>query len=334
MRSSALAVALGLAAAAGPAPAPVGGPWKAAGPGYDWSFPRDHRSHPGYRNEWWYVTGIVESAEPPARRFAYQLTFFRVGLAAERSAEASAGGSAWAANDVVMGHVAITDLASGEHRFSEVLYRAVPLLGGFGEDPDPVLAWSRGPPGTEARWELAMRGGEFRVSMDDDDRRMALRLVLSPERPPVLEGPGGLSRKSSVEGVASLYYSVTRLGTSGTLSVDGTTWRVRGESWMDREFGSSQLASDQEGWDWFALRLADGRDLMLYLLRGRAGAPGFASGTLVDARGAPTYLSGADFRIRVAGRWRSPVSGADYPAGLGGRCPGRGPLAASGAGGS
>src|SRR5512136_393350 len=53
---------------------------------------------------------------------------------------------------------------------------------------------------------------------------------------------------------------------------------------------------------------------MLYVLRGR-GEAGFASGTLVERDGRPRWLSGADFRIRATGRWRSPVTGADYPAG-------------------
>jgi len=318
MRSSPLSVALALAAAAGPAWGAE--EWTPAGPGYAWSFPRDHRAHAGYRNEWWYVTGIVESAEEPARRLAYQVTFFRIGLAPGPRA----AGSSWAATDVVMGHAAIADLGSGEHRFSEVVYRAVPLLAGFGEEPDPVLVWSRGPPGTEGRWELALAGDGFLLSMEDRASGMALRLALSPERAPLLEGPGGLSRKSSKEGAASLYYSVTRLATSGAVTLGGSTCRVRGESWMDREFGSSQLASDQSGWDWFALRLSDGRDLMLYVLRGRDGAPDFQSGTLADAGGHPTYLSGGDFRVRVTRRWKSPGTGADYPAGWEVEVPGAG----------
>ncbi len=298
---------LALLLASGPA-------WKPAAPGHDWSFPADHWSHPGYRNEWWYFTGILSSpgaSGAPERRFGYQVTFFRIGI----SPSPRGGGSAWSASDVLMGHAALTDLASGERVFSEVIYRAVPLLAGFGAAPDPLLAWSRGPPGTEALWELRLEGGDFAIQVTDRAKGFALRLELHPDRGPVLQGPDGVSRKSSREGFASLYYSLPRLSTEGELELGGKVARVRGQSWMDKEFGSSQLAPDQAGWDWFALRLADGRDLMLYVLRDKAGGVSFGSGTLVDRDGKPRWLTGEDFRLRATGRWRSPATGAEYPSG-------------------
>jgi len=322
MRSSAALLALWLAvgpgatrSAVGPiaaaSPAPSAPAWRAAAPGHAWAFPRDHSSHPGYRNEWWYFTGTLRAQDVPGQRFGYQVTFFRVGLSPSRPAE----GSAWGATDVLMGHAAVTDLATGKHVFSEVLYRAIPLLGGFGEPPDPLLAWSRGPPGTGTSWELWRDGEGFALAVADAAQGMSLHLSLEPSRPPVLQGPGGLSRKAERDGFASLYYSLTRLSTGGVVTVDGRTWPVRGESWMDKEFGSSQLAPDQAGWDWFALRLADGRDLMLYVLRGKAGAADFGHGTLVEPDGRPRWLDAGDFRIRATRRWRSPATGADYPAG-------------------
>jgi predicted secreted hydrolase len=42
-------------------------------------FPRDHGSHPEYRQEWWYVTGNLDSAA--GERFGFELTFFRFALA-------------------------------------------------------------------------------------------------------------------------------------------------------------------------------------------------------------------------------------------------------------
>lgn len=42
-------------------------------PGYEFSFPRDHGNHPGYKLEWWYWTGHLTSEE--GRRFGLQLTF-------------------------------------------------------------------------------------------------------------------------------------------------------------------------------------------------------------------------------------------------------------------
>jgi predicted secreted hydrolase len=296
--------------------------WRAADLDHRWSFPEDHRVHPGYRNEWWYFTGTVEATDAPGRRFGWQLTFFRVGLVPR----APALDSAWAASDAVMAHAAITDLAAGTHVFSEVIWRAVPLLGGFPSAPDPVVAWARAPAGTEGRWELRAEGGGFRVAMRDAGRGLALDLALGPTKPPALQGPNGLSRKSAAEGHASLYVSLTRLATSGTLEVGGRRQDVRGESWMDREIGSSQLAPDQVGWDWWSLRLADGRDLMLYVLRRKDGSASWRNGTLVERDGRVSVLAPDAWSVRATGKWRSAASGATYPSGWEVALPGDGIL--------
>src|SRR5512141_3060845 len=83
----------------GTAPEPA---FRPAAPGYAWSFPRDHWSHPGYRTEWWYFTGTLASVEPPGRELGYQLTFFRVGLLPEAPPLASP----WTTANLVMVHAA------------------------------------------------------------------------------------------------------------------------------------------------------------------------------------------------------------------------------------
>lgn len=313
------ALAGGLLAAAvragpGATPSAASGPaagWAAAEPGYAWSFPRDHHAHPAFRNEWWYLTGTLEADGEPGRRLGYQLTFFRVGLLPE----APALDSAWASGTAVMAHLAVTDVSAGAHAFAEVLWRAAPLLGGFGDPGDPVLAWAAGPPGTSARWALRLEDGAFALSARDDGQGLGLELTARPARPLVFQGPNGYSQKAPQPGFASLYYSFTRLATGGTITVGGRTFRVRGTSWMDREVGSSQLAPEQVGWDWWSLRLADGRDLMLYVLRRADGVVSYRRATLVEADGRTRHLAAEAWTVEPLGRWRSPETGADYPAG-------------------
>jgi predicted secreted hydrolase len=285
--------------------------FRGASADYVWSFPRDHWVHPEYRNEWWYFTGTLTSVDDPARRFGYQLTFFRVGIVPERPPL----DSAWATAGAVMAHAAVGDLARGRHTFTEVLWRATPLLGGFGAPPEPLLAWARAPAGTPGSWTLRLEDGAFRLAMRDDARGLAFDLVARPTKPPALQGPNGLSRKAAGEGYASLYYSQTRLATDGTLTLDGRAVRVRGESWMDKEFGSSQLAPEQVGWDWFSLRLADGRDLMLYVLRRADGSADWRNGTLVERDGTVRLLGPEAWTVRPRATWRSRDTGATYPSG-------------------
>ena len=290
-------------------PATASGEFLPAAPGYAWSFPRDHATHPGYRNEWWYFTGQLTSVDPPGREFGYQLTFFRVGLVPRRPPF----DSPWAAADAVMVHAAVSDLTGRSHAFSEVLWRAMPYLGGFPAFPDRELAWARAPAGTAGRWTLDLADGAFSFAVEDRGAGLGYRLSARPERPLVFQGPEGVSRKSSSEAFASLYYSYTRLETEGTVTLGDRTWKVRGRSWMDREIGSSQLAPAQVGGDWFGLQLADGRDLTLYLLRRADGSVDFARGTVVGADGEVRWLGAGEFTVRATATWKSPATHAVYP---------------------
>ncbi|NIQ53074.1 MAG: carotenoid 1,2-hydratase, partial [Gammaproteobacteria bacterium] len=64
--------------------------------------------------------------------------------------------------------------------------------------------------------------------------------------------------------------------------------------------------SDQAGWDWFALQLSDGHDVMLYQMRRRDGTPDpWSSGTLVEPDGEARALDFAAGSLRPTGSWTS-----------------------------
>jgi len=305
MRSELLAILL---AAAGATSTATPTQWLQPSADHVWRFPQDHWASPGFKNEWWYFTGHLEAED--GAHLGFQLTLFRIGLLPE----APPLDSAWAARGVVMGHAVIGDLSRHEHRFSEVLWRDAPLLGGFGVFPDPGIAWARAPAGTDGRWTVTWNGAGFDLAFVDRAQGTALRLSTRPEKPLVFQGPNGVSRKSAAEGYASLYTSFTRLAAEGEVTEGGARRKVRGLAWMDRERSSSQLAPGQVGWDWFALQLADGRDLMLYVLRRADGTADFRSATLVAADGAAAWLAPGEWSARATGRWKSPATGAEYPA--------------------
>ncbi len=285
--------------------------WKPARPDYAWSFPRDHWARTGFRTEWWYFTGHLQTGGETPRRFGYQFTFFRVGL----QPTSPALDSAWKVRDVIMGHAAVTDLTSKRHRFTEILYRAMPLLGEFGDGSGPLVAWSRPPAGSTGRWSLHWNGGGFDLAASDEGQDFSFRLTTRGTKGPIFQGPNGYSIKGGEDGAASQYYSFTRMATRGRVSIGGEVHAVEGVSWMDKEFGSNQLGARQIGWDWFSLQLDDGRDLMLYLLRDRHDQVDFANGTLISREGQARYLESGDWSVRATGTWTSPHNGARYPAG-------------------
>lgn len=293
--AAALAACLLAAPAAAPAPA---ADWAAADGTRAWAFPRDHGAHPEYRTEWWYFTGIVAAAD--GRRFGYQLTFFRQGVAPVAADPASP----WSVRDVYLAHFTLTDVAGRRFVVGERVSRAGPGLAGAGVGD--LRAWV-------LDWSAAAEGGSFALRAHEGD--VAIDLALRPRRPPVLHGAGGLSRKGPLPGQASWYASVTDLETTGTVRpAAGAEVAVRGATWFDHEFGSGQLAADLAGWDWFGLRLSDGRALMLYRLRRPDGSAAPASaGTLVGVDGAARHLGRDDVAIEPLAAWESPHSGARYP---------------------
>ena len=263
------------------------------------SFPEDHGPHPGFATEWWYLTGNLEHDD--GRRFGYQLTLFRVGL---RPGEA-AQDSDWRSNQVYMGHLALSDIAAGRHYSAERFARAAAGLAGARARPFEV--WL-GP------WTLHSDGEFFPLALEAQDDGFGVSLQLKPgDKPMVLQGERGLSRKSATPGNASYYYSFTRLPTTGEVRIGETSYRVEGDSWMDREWSSSALDSDQAGWDWFALQLDDGRELMFYQLRTREGMMhAFSRGVLVGTDGSVQNLSPEQVRLTPLREWQA-GDGTAYP---------------------
>jgi predicted secreted hydrolase len=279
-------------------PVVASGTWKEAAPGYKFRFPADHAAHPDYKIEWWYYTGNLAAAD--GRRFGYQVTFFRVGVD-----PSPANPSAWAVRDLYMTHVAVSDLDGRRYRFDERLSRGGPGLAGARSDRFEV--WNDD-------WTTS-RGEDGRHALRIAGRDLGVALTLDEGKAPVVHGKDGISQKGAQAGNASHYYSLTRMPTRGTLTIDGEAVAVQGESWMDREFGTSFLEPGQQGWDWFAIQLEDGRELMIYQLRRADGSRDpRSSGTWVRQDGTSVALGAAEVVMRPVGpRFRSTASGADYP---------------------
>ncbi len=307
-RAPAVRASLALADALGDPGAPG---WLRADAPRDFSFPADHGPHAGFRHEWWYWTGNLET--DAGRRFGYQLTFFRAQLRPDPLPRASA----WGAAALWMAHLAVTDVAAGAFVADERFAREALGLAGAGGAPWRVWLedWAAAG-GDSSGWPLRLAAGAGAVALD---------LTLAAAGPPVLQGEAGLSRKGSAPGNATYYYSHPRLPTRGRLRVAGREHAVRGSSWFDREWGTSALDSGQVGWDWFALQLDDGRDLMLYRLRRRDGAPDpFSAGSLTVPGRPALPLRAGDFSLDVRDRWLSPATGVEYPARWRVRVPGAG----------
>jgi len=264
-------------------------------------FPRDHAAHDGFASEWWYYTGHVRASG--GRRFGYELTFFRVGLRPGLGLP-QPGQSRWRGNQVYPAHFALTDESGKRFFHDERFVRAALGAGSAATTRLDVNAdtWHlRGP--APFRMTAAANG----IAIDFTD---------VSEKPPAIHGHDGISKKAACDTCASHYYSLTRLRTTGMLTYAGRTFAVDGISWMDHEFGSAELQTNQAGWDWFSIQLDDRREFMLYLLRQKDGSvTPQSSGSLIGPDGRVTYLPRSAFVVTATGTWTSPHTGGAYPSG-------------------
>src|SRR5512133_931682 len=130
-------------------------PYREAVPGYRYSFPRDHFSHPEFRTEWWYYTGNVWADD--GRRFGFELVFFRQG---ERDKADPANRSVWRADDAYLAHLALTDVAGGRHFYTKRFSRSGPGVAGASFEQQRV--WN-------GNWSAQWKGEEQTLTAISDD---------------------------------------------------------------------------------------------------------------------------------------------------------------------
>ncbi|HEX7882267.1 MAG TPA: lipocalin-like domain-containing protein [Afipia sp.] len=247
-------------------------------PGRALEFPRDHGPHPDYRIEWWYLTANLKDSS--GAQWGAQWTLFRQAMAP------GAQQDGWANQQIWMGHAAVTSATT--HRYAERFARGG--VGQAGAEAMPFRAWIDS-------WEMggpegfnASNVAPLAVSASGSDFSYVLNLAA--DRPLVLQGEGGYSRKSE-RGQASYYFSQPYFAATGTITLGDKQLAVTGGAWMDREWSSQPLASDQTGWDWFSLHLDSGEKVMLFRLRQKDGRNYFAGNWIErDGRSVPLSSTG------------------------------------------
>ena len=276
---------------------PLAAQYRTAVPGYRFEFPRDYFNHPDFQTEWWYYTGNLKSAS--GHRYGFELTFFRQAVSRDPAQSAT-----WDVKDLYLAHLALSDL-DGQHFYhAERINRAGPEIAGVSASRGRI--WN-------GNWQIQWEGSDQELQAIDG--RFQLQLKLHPEKPPVIHGENGVSQKAEGAGHASYYISLMRLAASGKLELNGETLEVSGLAWMDHEFFTHQLESNQVGWDWLSLQLEDNTEFMLFHIRRKDGSlDPFSAGTYVDAQGKSTHLRCSEFTLQpLVKSWTSPDTHAIYP---------------------
>ncbi len=301
-----------VAACSGPllanAPAPTGAPFEKPTPRpsaidpIPVSLPADDAPHDRL-TEWWYVTGHLATLDG-TREFGYEAVVFR--------AQRGEFPVTWAS------HIAITEKPRNgrpgsfaydqraevgpQVNIAPVMSRAVSaafaITGANPLDPSTL--------GREPWSMLVLPDGGMEIGGN------GLMLQLSAGRAPVLHDTDGWVAFAEAGG--SYYYSRTRMPTRGTLAIGGETLAVAGSSWFDHQWGDF-IAIGGGGWDWFALNLDDGSDLMLSFVRAKDGSFPLVYGTWVESDGTVRHIDGSAIELTALGTWTSPHTGATWPSG-------------------
>jgi predicted secreted hydrolase len=255
------------------------------------NFPRDHGSHPSFRTEWWYVTGHMDAAE--GQRFGFQLTFFRQ---AQRVGQQTA--------QLHLAHAALLEAQSGRFLHEEKLQRAG--WAAFAEETHLHVQ--------QDQWQLKMNAQQNIQLAYTVRGEAALELQLQPSKPLVIFGKDGVSRKGEAKEAASHYLTFPRLVGSGQLKLGNQNHTVKAQAWMDHEFSSSQLDVGQVGWDWAAIQLNDGQEIMAYRMRRADGSTDpYSTLASIDTNGSVTHHSAVQFDWQPTAHWTSPRTFARYP---------------------
>jgi predicted secreted hydrolase len=257
-------------------------------------FPRDRGAHPGFRTEWWYITGQALAGE---RLFGFQLTFFRSRI------EATQGmASRFAAKQLLFAHAAITDVAGKKLHHDQRIARS-----GF-----DVASASEADMALKLRdWSLQAQGNTYTARLPAAD--FGLDLQFTETQAVLLQGNNGLSRKGPDDRQASYYYSQPQLATRGTLQMGGQPFQVTGTAWLDHEWSQELLHPSATGWDWIGMNLLDGSALTAFRLRDKDSGAVWDGGSFRSAAGELQVFSQGEVIFKPTRFWKSPLSQTNYP---------------------
>jgi predicted secreted hydrolase len=259
------------------------------------AFPADFGSHPGFRTEWWYVTGWLTTAG--GLPVGFQVTFFR-----RRLNSAENNPSAFAPRQLIIAHAAISDPKRGRLYQDQRIQRAGFALADAAVGDTHV--WLD-------QWSLRRNESGYEASVAADDFALSLRLV--PRRPPMLNGEAGLSRKGPAAQATSWYYSIPHLQVTGDIRRSGRLDRVSGEAWLDHEWSNEYLEPEASGWDWIGINLDDGGALMAFRMRAADGSARWGGATVLRADGSQQIFGPGEVAFTGLRQWTSPRSAIRYP---------------------
>jgi predicted secreted hydrolase len=247
-------------------------PGPTADPGFPTfvQLPADQAAHPNAQQEWWYTVGWIHAG---GHKYGYEVQLTTHGIT----------------------QIALTDEQKDTYTSEQDTFKP----GQFSTSTSKL----------DVRMPNASLSGpvnDMRLKADLPHGEGVLDLSLKAVGPTLYNNGTGLFPFLSG---TSYYYSLPDLQTSGTLTLHGSTQRVTGTSWLDRQWGDWNWNALHK-WTWMALRLSNGQVLNLWDLFENTGEKHWA--TVLNPDGSERVVSVDPLTPQATDYQTSPTTGQRY----------------------
>ncbi len=241
--------------------------------------------------EWWYLTGHLEDTVS-GHEYGIEYVFFHFNPRDK--------------SDYMMGNVAISDPQQNVFKYD---YKIVKLDSLLAPTLPLNLKLNQGP----QLWSLEGQHGYYSFGAQmKRNPGYGVALTTRPRSGAWLHG-GGTGYQHYGKYAEAGYYSYPELTAEGTLWIDGDARGVRGSLWYDRQWNCIGVYQKEVAWDWMAIQLEGGQELMVFKLYHRKDQKVVYGGSYRDASGQSITLNQQDLSIQELTYWKSPKSKVNYP---------------------
>ncbi len=251
----------------------------------------DEAAHFKNSLEWWYFTGHLEDTLTKDQ-YGIEYVFFHFNPRDK--------------SDYMMGNVALSDPQKQRFTYDYKIIKRDSLL-------TPVLPLELQINSGKQNWELQGQHGSYHLKAQM--RRhpgFGVDLTTTPGSGAWLHGGGSGYQRYGKYAEAG-YYSYPELAAEGLLFIDGNPKYVRGNLWYDRQWNCIGVYQKEVAWDWMAIQLDGGEELMVFKLYHRGDQKVIYGGSFRNAQGQSQTLGTQDIIIEELAYWKSPKSKVEYP---------------------
>jgi len=198
---------------------------------------------------------------------------------------------------IIQSVASITDETTGWYSAGDVV---LPYTGD-GETPDGI--------------DYKLPNGEMQITPKAIRAKATLKngsldLQLEPRSPTLYNGGTGIF---PLLGMTIHEYSVPVMKTTGTITMDGKTYKVEGNGWFDRQWqDNGPLGASETKWSWMGLILNNGDSVSLWSVFDPSIGKDRAWATVLHKDGSQT-VAAVEPSLGASDNWTSEESGNTYP---------------------